>query len=176
MNSRILAAVLTVAALVVTAACGGGDNHNNANHSNANANRATNANAIVVTNTNANANTNANRTINGNISRAEWEKDKDYYSGEAKKAGRTVGTGANDAWLWTKVRAQLMTADDLRDSTINVDVENDVVTLSGTVSNGNQKVRAADIAKKTEGVKSVNNKLTVAAGGGGANANANKKS
>lgn len=164
MNSRILAALLTLAALTLTAC--GGDSHNNANNSNTNANRAANVNA----NANANTNTNTNRPVNGNISRADWEKDKDYYSGEAKKTGSKVGSGANDAWLWTKVRAQLLTADDLRESSINVDVENDVVTLSGTVANGNQKVRAADIAKKTDGVKSVTNKLTISASGSNSNA------
>ena len=101
---------------------------------------------------------------NANMTRADYDREKARYDDEARRSGRTIGSGVNDAWLWTKVRAQLMTADDLRDSTINVDVENDVVTLSGTVGTGNQKVRAADIAKKTEGVKSVRNNLTVSSG------------
>jgi osmotically-inducible protein OsmY len=68
-----------------------------------------------------------------------------------------------DGWLWTKTRAVLATTDDLRDSTINVDVDNAVVTLSGTVATQAQKTKAAQVAKSVEGVKSVRNNLTVSA-------------
>lgn len=166
MNSRTFAALLTLAALAV-AACGG--SQNNANTTNANAvvvNRPANS-AVSV-----NANANTNSAVNGNISRADYDREKARYEDEARRSGRTIGTGVNDGWLWTKVRAQLMTADDLRDSTIDVDVDKEVVTLSGTVANGNQKVRAADIATKTEGVKSVKNNLTIRASGGNSNAGA----
>ena len=54
-----------------------------------------------------------------------------------------------------------MTADDLRDSTINVDVVNDVVTLKGTVETAAQKTKAEQVTKGIEGVKSVKNELTV---------------
>jgi hyperosmotically inducible protein len=66
----------------------------------------------------------------------------------------------------------LAAADDLRDSTINVDVNNDVVTLNGTVASAAQKTKAETVAKAVEGVKSVKNLLKVAAAGN-ANANAN---
>ena len=121
---------------------------------------ATNAN----TNANANANLNANtsrRAVNANISREEYERDRESFAEDARRLGRTIGTGANDGWLWTKTRALLAAADDLRDSTINVDVDNEVVTLSGTVATAAQKTKAAQVAKDVEGVKSVKNNLTV---------------
>ena len=129
----------------------------------------TNSNSNVVvananTNTNANATANANsnrRTINANISRAEYEKDKTTFTEDAKRLGRTIGSGANDGWLWTKTRADLATADDLRDSTINVDVENGVVTLSGSVATPAQKAKAGEVAKSVQGVTNVKNNLTV---------------
>jgi hyperosmotically inducible protein len=116
-------------------------------------------------------------SYNANMTRDEYEKNKESYSADAKRMGSTIGSGANDAWLWTKVRAALTTADDLRDSTINVDVDNSVVTLRGTVADGKQKIRAVDVAKKVDGVKSVTNKLTLKGEGdaGSTNANANKK-
>ncbi len=123
-----------------------------------------NVNANTVANANANVNTNANanrRTVNANISREEYEKDKASFTEDAKRLGRTIGTGANDGWLWTKTRAVLATTDDLRDSTINVDVENAVVTLSGTVATPAQKAKAAQVAKSVQGVKDVKNNLTV---------------
>jgi len=57
---------------------------------------------------------------------------------------------------------------DLRDSTINVDVENEVVTLSGTVANAAQKRKAEDVARGIEGVKKVRSQLTITASGGNA--------
>ena len=121
-----------------------------------------NANSNVHANANVNVNTNANRrAVNANISREEYEKDKESFSEEAKRLGRSIGTGTNDGWLWTKTRAVLATTDDLRDSTINVDVDNAVATLSGTVATAAQKNKAGQVAKSVEGVKSVKNNLTV---------------
>ena len=176
MNRNKLAALIAGTALAALAAgCDRTDNTTNG----ANSNRAvvvnsnnTNANTNANVSTNANANTRA--SVNANITREEYDRDKARYEQEAKSAGRTIGTGANDGWLWTKVRASLLAADDLRDSTINVDVDNSVVTLSGTVANGNQKVKAAAVAKGVDGVKSVNNKLTLKAdGASNTNGNAN---
>jgi hyperosmotically inducible protein len=132
-------------------------------NTNANSNVAV-SNANTNANANVNANTNANRrSVNANISREEYEKVKETFAGEAKRLGRTIGTGANDGWLWTKTRAVLATTDDLRESTINVDVDNAVVTLSGTVATAAQKSKAAEVAKSVEGVKSVKNNLVVSA-------------
>ena len=79
--------------------------------------------------------------------------------------GRKIGAGANDGWLWTKTRAALAAEDDLRDSTINVDVENEVVTLSGTVVSADQKRKAEEVARGIEGPKNVRNQLTISATG-----------
>jgi hypothetical protein len=81
----------------------------------------------------------------------------------------------NDGWLWVKTRFDLAAADDLRDSTINVDVSNAVVTLSGTVASAAQKARAEAVAKAVTDVKSVRNNLTVPANNANANANANAR-
>ena len=138
-------------------------------------------------NQNANGNANANRNVNAVAAspspsvaansnraptRAETEAQKERYSREAKESGRKVGTGANDLWLWVKTRFDLAAADDLRDSTINVDVDNDVVTLTGTVASAAQKTRAEAVAKAVEGVKSVRNQLRVQSGNANANSNA----
>jgi hyperosmotically inducible protein len=162
MSKKLMGLVLGVSFTGLLLGCEGTSNYNstaNANLANANANANTNA------NTNANANANANtrrRTVNANITREEYEKDKGSFAEEAKELGRTIGTGAEDGWLWTKTRAVLATADDLRDSTINVDVDNGVVTLSGSVANAAQKTKAGQVAKGVEGVKNVKNNLTVA--------------
>lgn len=128
------------------------------------------SNTAVVVNNNGNANTstvattNGNRRVynyNANMSRADYDRERDRYAAEAKETGSTIGQGAEDGWLWTKTRASLLTTDDLRESTINVDVENAVVTLRGTVANAAQKSKALAEAKKIDGVKSVRDQLKV---------------
>ena len=154
---------------VLSLACDQTTNTNanvNANaNSNLNANRATPA---------ANANANANTTTGRAPTREEYDRDRDRYAREARESGRTVGSGANDGWLWVKTRFELATADDLRDSTINVDVENGVVTLSGTVATQAQKTRAQAVARAVEGVTNVRNNLKVSSGNANANANGNR--
>jgi osmotically-inducible protein OsmY len=139
---------------------------------NDNANTNANANAAAA---NANANVKANTNTNRAPTRAEYEKNKQTYTEEAKNLGRKIGAGLDDGWLWTKTRFDLAAANDLRDSTINVDVENGVVTLSGTVASHEQMVKAEQIAKSVEGVKGVKNLLKVAANTNSNAANTNAK-
>jgi hypothetical protein len=174
MNAKRLLTLLAAGALAAAAGCDSGTNTN----TNANANRAnTNTNANANTNTAANTNTNtAGGAYNRNYNtRADYDKDDANYRGEAKNAGSTIGQGVEDGWIHFKTRGALATADDLRDSTINVDVDNNVVTLRGTVANAAQKTKAATVAKGIEGVKSVNNRLEVRADGDGGGANANNR-
>jgi HSP20 family molecular chaperone IbpA len=161
MKSKTVLAIIAGAALSVAAACNGNDNANtNTNtNANANANRAANANATV---TPANTNANSNAT-NWNMSREEYNKNANGYRAEAKNKGETIGADIEDGWIHFKVRAALAAVNDLRDSTINVDVNNKVVTLRGTVPGADQKKKAEDAAKKVDGVKSVTNKLEVKA-------------
>jgi osmotically-inducible protein OsmY len=52
-----------------------------------------------------------------------------------------------------------------------VDVDNAVVTLTGTVASAAQKTRAEQSVKSVEGVRSVRNQLRVASENDNANAN-----
>ena len=168
-----LATILTLAALALLS-FGCGDSGNTANTTNT-------ANRVVVTNTanttnmaNAN-NSNANRgAYNANISQADYEKDKETFGKKAKDLGDKVGTSVTDGWLWVKTRGALMGVDDLEESNINVDVNNGVITLRGTVPNADQVKKADAAAKGVSGSKSVQNQLKVGASSGG-NANAAKK-
>jgi hyperosmotically inducible protein len=182
MNAKRLLTLLAAVALAAAAAgCDSGTNTNT--NANANGNRAanTNTNANANANTAANTNTNTaggayNRNYN---SREEYQRDDANYRAEARNAGSTIGQGLEDGWIHLKTRGALAAADDLRDSTINVDVDNGVVTLRGTVASAAQKTKAATVAKGIEGVKSVNNRLDVGpAASGNANGsgpNTNKK-
>jgi len=124
-----------------------------------------NANTAVVLNSNQAPITNANLTTtnsnryNANMTREEYEKNKAQY--ETDRTGSTIGSGANDSWLWFKTKAALATTNELRDSTINVDVTNDVVTLRGTVANKAEADKAISVAKGIQGVKNVNSVLKI---------------
>ena len=170
MRQRLLGLIAIAVLSIILPGC---DNANNNANTTANTNTNRNANlAASPTPTPAVANTNSNRAP----TREEYERNKEQYQREAKGSGRTIGSGVNDGWLWVKTRFDLAAADDLRDSTINVDVDNAVVTLSGTVASAAQRTRAEQVAKAVEGVKSVRNQLKVSASGntnGNANANAN---
>ncbi|HEX8088502.1 MAG TPA: BON domain-containing protein [Blastocatellia bacterium] len=135
----------------------------------------------TATNTNANGNSNsraAARESGGNkndrgLSREDFDKQKDRFEKEAKDLGHKIGMGAEDLWIWTKARAALASADDLRDSTIKVDVDNNAVTLSGSVPTAAQKSNAEQVVRGVEGVKGVKNEIQVALAGTNANGNTN---
>ena len=67
-----------------------------------------------------------------------------------------------DPWVTTKVKTKIL-ADDLLDkSEIDVDTTNDgVVTLKGTVPSAAAETRALELARTTEGVRSVVDRLEV---------------
>ncbi|MBK6316402.1 MAG: BON domain-containing protein [Blastocatellia bacterium] len=163
--TRTMTAIAALCLAMGFSACGSDADPRNANPT-ANANRAANVNRATKANSNG----------DGQLTREDFDREKDRIAKEAKDLGRKVGNGADDLWIWTKTRAALATEDDLRDSTINVDVDNNVVTVSGSVASIGQKARAESIARGIVGVKSVTNLLKVGAVGAVANTNARPKS
>ena len=172
MRSKSILTALGGAALCLAAAGCGSDANTNVNV-NVNANRAANATPAATATPVANAN-----SRNYNMTREDYNKNANGYIADAKNAGDSIGSNIEDGWIHLKVRGALAAVDDLRDSTINVDVDNNVVTLRGSVASAAHK-SAAEKAAKVEGVKSVSNKLEVKADGssdkGGNANNANKK-
>jgi hyperosmotically inducible protein len=76
------------------------------------------------------------------------------------------GNPVTDAWITMKIHSQFIPENALEDSNIDVDTQNGVVTLTGTVASAAGRTRAVEIAKATDGVKNVNDKLRVAPEGG----------
>lgn len=157
MKTKLFMTTVGLAALAL-AGCESTTNTNtNAAVKNANSNTA-----VVVNSSTPVVNTNTNRWSNANnVNREEYDRNRAEY--ERDRGNSTIGQGANDSWLWFKTRAALLATNDLRESTVNVDVVNDVVTLKGTVANAAQKAKAEEVAKGIDGVKSVKNELKVAA-------------
>lgn len=105
------------------------------------------------------------------ITREAFEKEKARFAKDARDLGRKIGSGPDDLWLWTKVRASLAAERDLKDAMVTVDVELGVVTLNGTVSSMMAKLRAESITGGIAGVKDVTNLLKVGSANAPANAN-----
>jgi hyperosmotically inducible protein len=80
---------------------------------------------------------------------------------EVKQAAKNTGNAITDGWITMKVHSQFIPEDALEGSDIDVDTNNGVVTLTGTVPNEAAKTRAVAIAKATDGVKNVSDKLRI---------------
>jgi hyperosmotically inducible protein len=94
---------------------------------------------------------------------AEKTKEKTKDAGEkVKDATSETGEAITDAWITTKVKTQFVGEDALKGSDINVDTNNHVVTLKGTVATAAGRARAVAIAKETKGVTRVVDQLTIA--------------
>lgn len=88
----------------------------------------------------------------------EAAKDtKDAVKGTAGRAGAEI----NDGWITTKIKTDFVGEDALKDSNISVNTDYRVVTLTGTVPTQAGRLRAVAIAKQTDGVTHVVDKLTV---------------
>jgi len=105
----------------------------------------------------------AEKTKDATVKGAEKTKDAAVKVGEkTKDVAATTGEVITDAWITTKLKADFVNEDTLKGSDINVDTNNHVVTLKGTVISLAGKSRAEEIAKTTKGVNRVINTLTVA--------------
>lgn len=80
---------------------------------------------------------------------------------EARDTVGTAGRTVTDGWIKSKIYSQYITEDALDDAEIDVDITKGAVTLNGTVPTEAAKARAGTIAKATDGVKNVENKLQV---------------
>ena len=88
--------------------------------------------------------------------------DKTKEGAEKTKEGAgKVGDETSDAYILSRVKTRFAGVDVLKGSDINVDCDKHVVTLKGTVPSEAARARAIDIAKRTEGVRDVVDRLTV---------------
>lgn len=82
-------------------------------------------------------------------------EDEDYASRQGFRQA------VMDATLSASVNTQLLLNSNTSGTSIDVDTENGVVTLSGEVASDEERQLAEMIAKNTDGTRSVKNKLTI---------------
>ena len=90
----------------------------------------------------------------GDVAGTAGEKTKD--------AASAAGEAITDAYLTTTLHAKFIDEATLKGSDINVDSNDHVVTLKGTVASAAGKARAEEIARTTKGVNRVVNQLVIA--------------
>jgi osmotically-inducible protein OsmY len=90
--------------------------------------------------------------VKDNTKRAEHKTEK-----VVNEAGEMI----TDGWITSKIKAQLMAADGVHATTINVDTADHVVTLRGQVRSEGERRKAERLARETRGVEKVVNQLTI---------------
>jgi osmotically-inducible protein OsmY len=94
-----------------------------------------------------------------------WQKTKDGWEVVVDKtaaAAKAAGSEATDAWITTSIKTKFVGEDALKNSHIDVDTDNHVVTLKGTVASEAGRDRALDIVKHVDGVDRIVDLLTIA--------------
>lgn len=105
----------------------------------------------------------ANRAANTTGNTVERAADKT--ADAARNAGSAISETATDATLTTKVKSALLADAEVSGTQINVDTDNQIVTLTGQAQNPAVKQRAEQLALQIDGVKSVKNNINVAGSG-----------
>jgi hyperosmotically inducible protein len=103
------------------------------------------------------------RTKQGAENLGEKTKEGARKVGETTKdAVSKTGEVITDGWITSRVHERFVGEDLLKGSDINVDTNDHVVTLKGTVMSAAGRGKAVEIAKGTEGVHQVIDRLMVA--------------
>ena len=79
--------------------------------------------------------------------------------------GQKTGAALSDAAITTKVKAKFAADSTVSATKIHVDTDNGVVKLTGTAKSQDEAAKAAEIAKSTDGVASVDNAIQVSQAG-----------
>lgn len=100
--------------------------------------------------------------------RQEARKDASQAANSAaastEKAAERTGQAIDDAGITAKVKSSLLADDQVKGLSINVDTSGGAVTLTGSAQTATEKQRAEQLATGVEGVRSVQNNITVAQG------------
>ena len=80
---------------------------------------------------------------------------------DARAAAERAGERLADSWLTTKIQAQYFADEDIKARHINVSTRDGVVALTGHVEDGRAREQAVQIARNTDGVRQVDDRMTI---------------
>lgn len=102
--------------------------------------------------------------------RSKIERD----ANERQNGDRTAGQAIDDAAITASIKAKLLEDQRTEGFDVNVDTVNGRVTLRGGADTAADRATAGKIARETDGVRSVDNRIVVAASGTEARQDANQ--
>jgi hyperosmotically inducible protein len=79
----------------------------------------------------------------------------------ARDAAGRLGDTVSDSALTAKIKSKMALDDHVKARAINIDTSGGVATLSGVVASGDERTRAVQLARDTEGITRVVDKLEV---------------
>ena len=86
----------------------------------------------------------------------------DKTAATAGKAATKLEQAVDAGTLTAKIKSKMALDDHVKARAINVDTADSVVTLSGVVASNDERKRAVQLARDTDGIKRVEDKLEVA--------------
>jgi hyperosmotically inducible periplasmic protein len=78
-------------------------------------------------------------------------------------SSETLGQHIDDGTVTTKVKAELLSAKNVKSTHIHVKTRQGIVWLTGSVPSADEKVAAQHVVQNVDGVKGVRNQLKIAA-------------
>ena len=114
--------------------------------------------------TTAGCNRTPSDTTTGRATGDKMATTTDRTATTTSRATNETAVVVDDAAITTKVKSAVLAEPGLKTLQINVDTKDAVVTLSGTVDSPELKSKAVQIAQSVQGVKSVNDNLSVKTG------------
>ena len=99
--------------------------------------------------------------IAAGCSRAEADRGAREAAVEVRKAADVAGERLSDGWLTTKIQAQYFADRDIKARYLDVATRDGAVTVSGFVDNLAARDQAIQIARNTDGVRSVADQLKI---------------
>jgi osmotically-inducible protein OsmY len=107
----------------------------------------------------------ANDTTKANATNAQAGTSSTQGQSGMTTHSTKAGAAVSDSAITTKVKAKFAADKGVSATNIHVDTDNGVVKLTGTAKSQDEAMKAADIAKATEGVASVDNEIRVGSSG-----------
>src|SRR5688500_16733612 len=97
----------------------------------------------------------------GGCSRAETGDEAREAAAQVRTATVRAGEELADGWLTTKIQSQYFADRDVKAGDIDVSTRDAIVTLSGYVANEAAREQAVQIARNTDGVRQVTDRLRI---------------
>jgi hyperosmotically inducible periplasmic protein len=101
--------------------------------------------------------------VESSIKSPDQLADSEIWHDGSYDTSKAEGSAARDIWITTAAKLRLMANSETPALDINVDTDDGIVTLFGTVPSEKSKQTASDVVRKVGGVRSVDNELQIVA-------------